>query len=151
VLLSIGGGVGSYSLNLSYDTTQLANYLWNNFLGGTSSSRPLGDAVLDGIDFDIEAGDGEYWDELAKALDGFSSQKKVSLSAAPQCPYHDAYLDSTINTGLFDYVWVQFYNNPQCQYSNGNTNNLVNAWNQRTSSQAKQVFFMCSIYRYFDR
>ena len=62
------------------------------------------------------------------------------MSAAPQCPYPDAYLDSAINTGLFDYVWVQFYYNPQCQYSNGNTNNLVNAWNQWTSSQAKQVF-----------
>ena len=140
MLLSIGGGVGSYSLNLSYDTTQLANYLWNNFLGGTSSSRPLGDAVLDGIDFVIEAGDGKYWDELAKALDGFSSQKKVYLSAAPQCPYPDTYLDSAIETGLFDYVWVQFYNNPQCQYSSGNTINLVDAWNQWTSSKAKQVF-----------
>ncbi|RHN81722.1 putative chitinase [Medicago truncatula] len=140
VLLSIGGGTGSYSLYSSYDASQLANYLWNNFLGGTSSSRPLGDAVLDGIDFDIEAGDGQYWDELAKALDGFSSQKKVYLSAAPQCPYPDAHLDSAIKTGLFDYVWVQFYNNPQCQYSSGNTNNLVDAWNQWTSSQAKQVF-----------
>jgi chitinase len=62
------------------------------------------------------------------------------LSAAPQCPYLDAHLDSAIQTDLFDYVWVQFYNNPQCQYSNGNTANLVNAWNQWTSSQAKQVF-----------
>jgi chitinase len=62
------------------------------------------------------------------------------LSAAPQCPYPDAHLDSAIQTGLFDYVWVQFYNNPGCQYSNGNTANLVNAWNQWTSSQAKQVF-----------
>jgi chitinase len=59
------------------------------------------------------------------------------LSAAPQCPYLDAHLDSAIQTDLFDYVWVQFYNNPQCQYSNGNTANLVNAWNQWTSSQAK--------------
>ncbi|KEH30642.1 acidic endochitinase [Medicago truncatula] len=33
-----------------------------------------------------------------------------------------------------------FYNNPQCRYSNGNTNNLVSAWNQCTSSQAKQMF-----------
>jgi chitinase len=139
VLLSIGGGTGSYSLNSSHDATQLANYLWNNFLGGRSSSRPLGDAVLDGIDFDIEAG-GEHYDDLAKALNGFSSQRRVYLSAAPQCPYPDAHLDSAIKTGLFDYVWVQFYNNPQCQYSSGNTNNLVNAWNQWTSSQAKQVF-----------
>lgn len=139
VLLSLGGGAGSYSLSSADDATQVANYLWNNFLGGTSTSRPLGDAVLDGIDFDIEAG-GEHFDELARALNGFSAQKRVYLSAAPQCPFPDAHLDSAINTGLFDYVWVQFYNNPQCQYSNGNTNNLVNAWTQWTSSQAKQVF-----------
>lgn len=138
VLLSLGGGAGSYSLNSADEATQLATYLWNNFLGGQSSSRPLGDAVLDGIDFDIEAGGGEHWDELARALS--TQQSKVYLAAAPQCPYPDAHLDSAIQTGLFDYVWVQFYNNPPCQYSNGNTNNLVNAWNQWTSSQAKQVF-----------
>jgi chitinase len=143
VLLSLGGvaSAGTYSLSSTAEATNLASYLWDNFLGGTSSSRPLGDAVLDGIDFDIEAG-GEHYDELAKALNGFSpqSQKKIYLSAAPQCPYPDAHLNSAIQTGLFDYVWIQFYNNPGCQYSNGNTANLVNAWNQWTSSQAKQVF-----------
>lgn len=140
MLLSLGGASGSYSLNSADEATQLANYLWNNFLGGQSSSRPLGDAVLDGIDFDIEAGGGSHWDELAKALNGLSSQKKVYLAAAPQCPIPDAHLDSAIQTGLFDYVWVQFYNNPPCQYSSGNTNNLINSWNQWTSSQAKQLF-----------
>ncbi|XP_027355093.1 acidic endochitinase-like isoform X2 [Abrus precatorius] len=140
VLLSLGGGAGSYSLNSADDATQVANYLWNNFLGGQSNSRPLGDAVLDGIDFDIEAGNGAHYDELARALNGFSSQKKVYLAAAPQCPFPDAHLDTAIKTGLFDYVWVQFYNNPPCQYTNGNTNNLLNAWNQWTSSEAKQVF-----------
>ncbi|TKY66411.1 Acidic endochitinase [Spatholobus suberectus] len=140
VLLSIGGASGSYSLSSADDAKNVANYLWNNFLGGKSSSRPLGDAVLDGIDFDIEAGGGAHWDELAKALKGFSSQKKVYLSAAPQCPIPDAHLDTAIKTGLFDYVWVQFYNNPPCQYSSGNTNNLINSWNRWTSSQAKQLF-----------
>ncbi|KAL2326826.1 hypothetical protein Fmac_020253 [Flemingia macrophylla] len=140
VLLSLGGASGSYSLSSADDATQVANYLWNNFLGGQSSTRPLGDAVLDGIDFDIEAGGGEHWDELARALSAFSSQKKVYLSAAPQCPIPDAHLDTAIKTGLFDYVWVQFYNNPPCQYSSGNTNNLINSWNQWTSSQAKQLF-----------
>lgn len=65
VFLSIGGGAGSYSLSSADDARQVGEYLWNNFLGGQSSSRPLGDAVLDGIDFDIEAGT-QYWDELAR-------------------------------------------------------------------------------------
>jgi len=138
VLLSLGGASGSYSLSSADDATQVANYIWNNFLGGQSSSRPLGDAVLDGVDFDIEAGSGNHWDDLARSLKGHNSQ--LLLAAAPQCPIPDAHLDSAIKTGLFDYVWVQFYNNPPCQYSSGNTNSLISSWNQWTSSQAKQLF-----------
>ena len=56
VMLSIGGGVGNYSLASQADAKNVTDYLWNNFLGGQSPSRPLGDAVLDGIDFVIELG-----------------------------------------------------------------------------------------------
>ncbi|KAJ7974110.1 Acidic endochitinase-like protein [Quillaja saponaria] len=70
VILSIGGGAGGYTLASSADARQIATYLWNNFLGGQSSSRPLGDAVLDGIDFDIEGGTNQHWDELATYLSG---------------------------------------------------------------------------------
>ncbi|WKA05880.1 hypothetical protein VitviT2T_023816 [Vitis vinifera] len=139
VLLSIGGASGSYTLISAEDAREVANYLWNNFFGGQSSSRPLGDAVLDGIDFDIEGGTTQHWDELAKALSEFSGQRKVYLSAAPQCPFPDAWLGTAIATGLFDYVWVQFYNNPPCQYS-GNADNLINSWNQWTTIEAGQVF-----------
>jgi chitinase len=47
VLLSLGG---SYGLSSTDEANSVANYLWDNFLGGSSSSRPLGDAVLDGIE-----------------------------------------------------------------------------------------------------
>ncbi|KAH0978837.1 hypothetical protein GBA52_006014 [Prunus armeniaca] len=114
VLLSIGGGAGSYSLTSADDARQVADYLWNNFLGGQANSRPLGDAVLDGIDFDIEAGGGQFWDELARSLSGRAS--KVYLAAAPQCPFPDAHLDDN------------------------NAANLLSAWNQWTSTEAKQVF-----------
>ncbi|KAF5464398.1 hypothetical protein F2P56_014475 [Juglans regia] len=139
VMLSLGGGVGSYSLSSAEDARSVANYLWNNFLGGQSSSRPLGDAVLDGIDFDIEGGKTQNWDELARALSAFSQQKKVYLTAAPQCPFPDAWLKGALDTGLFDYVWVQFYNNPPCQYS-GNADNLKSYWNQWNTIQAGQIF-----------
>ncbi|KAK7270924.1 hypothetical protein RJT34_26445 [Clitoria ternatea] len=141
VLLSLGGFAGSYSLNSADEATQLANFLWTNFLGGLNgNSGPLGNVPLDGIDFDIEAGGGEHWDELARALNAFNQQRKVYLSAAPQCIIPDAHLDSAIKTGLFDFVWVQFYNNPSCQYSTGNTNNLINSWNQWVTVPATQVF-----------
>ncbi|KAL5540866.1 hypothetical protein UlMin_043258 [Ulmus minor] len=106
---------------------------------GGSNSRPFGDAVLDGVDFDIEMGSGQFWDDLARSLSGHSQERKVYLAAAPQCQFRDAHLDGAIQTGLFDYVWVQFYNNPSCHYA-GDPNNLFNSWNQWTSTQAKQVF-----------
>lgn len=140
VLLSLGGSVGSYTLTSADDARQVANYLWNNFLGGQSDSRPFGDAILDGIDFDIETSSVMFWDELARALSAFSSQRKVYLSAAPQCPIPDAHLDTAIKTGLFDYVWIQFYNNPGCQYTT-NADNLLATWNQWISSvQSNQIF-----------
>ncbi|GAB2265125.1 hypothetical protein Dimus_000191 [Dionaea muscipula] len=132
VLLSIGGGVGTYNLSSVADANSVAQYLWNTYLGGTgnSTARPLGAAVLDGIDFDIELGSTLYYNNLARFLASYSSYgRKVYLSAAPQCPFPDAHLGTALKTGLFDYVWVQFYNNPPCEYLNGNTTNLISSWN----------------------
>ncbi|XP_047339305.1 acidic endochitinase-like [Impatiens glandulifera] len=142
VILSIGGGAGSYYLASSDDARQVATYLWNNFLGGTSSSRPLGDAILDGIDFDIEGGTNQHWDELATYLSKYSNRgKKVYLTAAPQCPFPDAWIGNALKTGLFDYVWVQFYNNPPCQYAIGDVTNLEDAWKQWISDiPASKIF-----------
>lgn len=131
VMLSIGGGVNEgYSLSSSKDAKTVADYLWNNFLGGKSSSRPLGDAVLDGIDFDIElGGDGRYYSVLARKLSQHSTYfKKVYLTAAPQCPFPDQHLKGALSTGLFDYVWVQFYNNGQCQYDSKNPSRFQESW-----------------------
>ncbi|CAN1174521.1 Acidic endochitinase [Linum perenne] len=139
VLLSIGGGAGGYDLASTQDAEQVATYLWDNFLGGHSSKRPLGPAVLDGIDFDIEGGTNMYWDDLARSLK--SHNEKIILSAAPQCPFPDAWIGNALKTGLFDYVWVQFYNNPPCQYSSGSISNLEDAWKQWTSAiPAKKIF-----------
>ncbi|KAI3449224.1 hypothetical protein Pfo_005889 [Paulownia fortunei] len=142
VILSIGGGARSYYLSSTEDAREVATYLWNNFLGGKSSVRPLGDAVLDGIDFDIEGGTIRHWDELARFLSAYSKMgKKVYLTAAPQCPFPDAWMGNALKTGLFDYVWVQFYNNPPCQYSPGSISNLVDAWKQWTSDiPATKIF-----------
>ncbi|KAF6154457.1 hypothetical protein GIB67_028349 [Kingdonia uniflora] len=106
VILSIGGETGSYSLTSSEDVRQVAIYLWNNLLGGHSSNRPLGNAVLNGVDFDIEGSSSLYWDDLARYLKGYRKR------------------------GFFDYVWVQFYNNPPCQYTQGALSNLEDAWKQ---------------------
>ncbi|XP_028773274.1 hevamine-A-like [Neltuma alba] len=144
VLLSIGGGVGSYSLSSVQDARNVSKYLWDTFLGGKSSSRPLGDAVLDGIDFDIELGSTQYYDYLARFLKNYgrAGGRRVYISGAPQCPYPDRFLGTALNTGLFDFVWVQFYNNRPCQYANGNITNLVNSWNTWTSSVPAGLIFL---------
>lgn len=144
VFLSLGGAVGSYSLNSASEATDLAAYLWDNFLGGQSNSRPFGDAVLDGIDFDIELGSTQNYEHLARFLKAYSGVggKRVYLGAAPQCPIPDRFLGTALNTGLFDFVWVQFYNNPPCQYANGNITNLVSSWNRWTSTVPAGKIFL---------
>ncbi|XP_021807998.1 acidic endochitinase-like [Prunus avium] len=140
VLLSIGGGFGSYGLSSENDAKNVANYIWNNFLGGRSNSRPLGDAILDGVDFDIEKG-GPHYVTLARMLAAHSTRgRKVYLSAAPQCPFPDQHLNAALSTGLFDYVWVQFYNNPQCEFSSRNPNAFRRYWNRWTSSIRAKIF-----------
>ncbi|KAL6615732.1 hypothetical protein ACP70R_038002 [Stipagrostis hirtigluma subsp. patula] len=144
VLLSLGGSGGSYGLASTDDANSVASYLWDNFLGGSSPSSPLGDAVLDGIDFDIENNNPAHYDDLARALSQLGAQggKKVYLTAAPQCPFPDASLGPALQTGLFDNVWIQFYNNPQCEYANGDTTNLVNAWKAWTGGVTAGSFYL---------
>jgi chitinase len=47
----------------------------------------------------------------------------------------DKYLDKAIKTGLFDYVLVQFYNNPPCQFdgTNSDATLLLQSWKAWTS------------------
>ncbi|XP_021909503.1 hevamine-A-like [Carica papaya] len=108
VLISIGGANGQrQSLADAGDAKYLADYIYNNFLGGSASDRLFGDAVLDGVDFDMESR-SSYLDDLARYLHEHSTpQRKVYLSAAPQCPFPDANIGAALNTGLFDYVWIQ--------------------------------------------
>ncbi|XP_059459146.1 acidic endochitinase-like [Corylus avellana] len=121
VMLSIGGhgGSGSYHLSSAADASSLATYLWDHYLGGESyCGRPFGDAVLDGVDFAIEK-ESKYWDEVAKKLSSFYTQqtkKAYLLTAAPQCPFPDPYLKDAIDTRLFDYISVQFYNHDKCEF-----------------------------------
>lgn len=55
MLLSMGGAAGPYHTQ-SWDPDLLAWWVWNKFLAGEDRtlSRPFGDVILDGIDFDPE-------------------------------------------------------------------------------------------------
>ncbi|XP_006658497.1 acidic endochitinase-like [Oryza brachyantha] len=138
VLLSIGGGMGKYSLASRADAKAVADHLWNVYLGGSSTSRPFGDAVLDGVDLDIELGSSAHYDDLARYLKAYSGRKpagrKVWLTAAPQCPFPDRLLGEALRTGLFDRVHVQFYNNPACNYRASNAAGFTAAWGRWAAS-----------------
>ncbi|KAK2650162.1 hypothetical protein Ddye_017651 [Dipteronia dyeriana] len=68
------------------------------FSRGSVKISPLGDAVIDVLDFVNAEGTNQHWDELARALSEFSQQKKVYLSAAPQCPFPYALLGDELGT-----------------------------------------------------
>lgn len=65
VFLSLGGDSGSVQqIESEKSAIKFADFLWdsfgpnNNKLALLGSPRPFGDAVMDGFDFDIEAGGG---------------------------------------------------------------------------------------------
>ncbi|XP_031375778.1 hevamine-A-like [Punica granatum] len=80
VFLSNGATDGNYSLASKDDAKNMADYLWNSYLGGKSSSRPLREAVLDGIDFTLEAGaPTDFYSDLAGFLSGYSTQGNKAI------------------------------------------------------------------------
>ncbi|XP_028773287.1 hevamine-A-like [Neltuma alba] len=142
IFLSLGGYSSQYTLASAAEAKELADHLWTHYLSGQAIG-PLGLVALNGIDFDIRAGTNLYWDILLRDLYVYTQQKKFYLSAAPQCPIPDYYLDSAMRTGLFDYIWIQFYNNPPCEYTDdGDTHKLINSWNQWTTTYTATKFYV---------
>ncbi|RCH80863.1 Chitinase 1 [Rhizopus stolonifer] len=113
IILSLGGAAGSYGFSSDDQGQQFAQTLWDLFGGGSSDTRPFGDAIIDGVDLDIEGGTSTGYVTFVSALRSkFSAIKSDFLvGAAPQCPFPDAILGAVINTANLDYVNVQFYNN----------------------------------------
>ncbi|KAL0954740.1 hypothetical protein HGRIS_003692 [Hohenbuehelia grisea] len=127
ITLSLGGATGAASFTSDAQAQQFADTIWNLFLGGSSSTRPFGSAVLDGIDLDIEGGGSTGFAAFVTRIRSHANgaSKKYYVTAAPQCPFPDAFLGPTLNAVGFDAVYVQFYNN-FCGLTNFNN---PNAWN----------------------
>ena len=145
VMLSLGGSTGDLTMNSAAQATQVANRLWNLFLGGVDPSltalRPYGSVVLDGIDIGVDiphlssnsavlidhldselASASTYLPTLASNLRNLMSSdtsKAYYLSAAPQCPRPDASIPVPQLLPYVDFFSVQFYNNPSCQLDAG--------------------------------
>ncbi|KAG0191281.1 suppressor of glycerol defect [Apophysomyces sp. BC1034] len=114
ITISLGGSTLGAGFKSSAEATQFAITLWDLFLGGSSATRPFGEAILDGVDLDIENGGSDFYDDFLTELKSKykGATRKYYLTAAPQCVYPDAMLGGPLNSTGFDAVYVQFYNNP---------------------------------------
>ncbi|KAJ6548713.1 glycoside hydrolase superfamily, partial [Mycena capillaripes] len=136
VTLSLGGGgTTTARFATTTDAINFADTIWNDFLGGSGSHRPFGAAVLDGhaiffprVDLDIESGTNTGYADFATRIRSLwagaskpwvysrrvvhanlNSFASYYLTAAPQCPYPDAWVGNALSTVWFDAVHVQFY------------------------------------------
>lgn len=158
VLMSVGGAAGEYHKQ-SLDPDLMAWWMWNKFLGGTDKtvSRPFGDVILDGVDYDPESVDGVGYDRHIHVLRQlYKTQyppREYLITAAPQCADLDYYHKNAVYNILHpapkydaypDIVFVQFYNN-RCSASSHQSKKVTDfnfdMWNkwaeQRTKGKTK--------------
>ncbi|GFF38023.1 endochitinase [Aspergillus udagawae] len=121
VILSLGGAVGAYSLSSQAEAETIGQNLWEaygNTKGSGSVPRPFGSTFVNGWDFDIEsyAGNNYYQYMIKKLRSNFASDpsNKYYITGAPQCPIPEPNMQVIVTNAQFDYLWVQFYNNPGC-------------------------------------
>ncbi|KAL8777726.1 MAG: hypothetical protein Q9213_007741, partial [Squamulea squamosa] len=145
VLLSLGGAQSTTAFSGDQQATEFATKLWNLFGGGNGESaemRPFGSAVVDG--FDIAHTDNEdhstafyttFISSLRTTMNS-SPSKTYYISAAPQCPRPDASIPlSSMQT--MDFVFVQFYNNGDCNIGQPGFAASLKAWSQDLSANGK--------------
>lgn len=130
VFLSLGGAAGSYGFSSDAEGKAYAQTLWDTFGAGSDDSitRPFGDAIVDGFDFDIENNDQTGYVALANELKNIYSQdssKSYYLSASPQCAYPDQNVGDLLSNVELDFAFIQFYNN-YCNLANSEFN--YNTW-----------------------
>ncbi|KAJ7312567.1 glycoside hydrolase superfamily [Mycena albidolilacea] len=132
VTLSLGGGgTTTARFATTADAISFADTIWNDFLGGSSGAhRPFGAAVLDGVDLDIESGTNTGYAAFANRIRTLwaGASKPYYLTAAPQCPYPDAWVGNALSTVPLDAVYVQFYNGLKSYPSSGWNYATWNTW-----------------------
>ena len=123
VFLSIGGADAPGSVTSQADAEGVAFTLWNSYANPSATSgtpRPFGNAFVNGWDLDIESnpnGQNTNYKFLVNKLRSFfplDSKNTYHISGAPQCPLPEANMGDAIDNSKFDYIFIQFYNNPSC-------------------------------------
>ncbi|KAH8169824.1 glycosyl hydrolases family 18 domain-containing protein [Sarocladium implicatum] len=156
VLLSIGGhyndGSNNYAVSSEENGVEFAEFLYKAFgplQDGYTGPRPFDTEetkpAIDGFDFDIEARlDNRGYIAMVETFRELDSS--LFISAAPQCPTDERYfyLADLIEEAEFDALFIQFYNNPQCElYSDSGINyfDWVNVIKNSSKSQNAKLFF----------
>ncbi|KAI7211552.1 glycoside hydrolase [Hortaea werneckii] len=143
IFLSLGGGYpNNYYITDDASGEDFADFLWGAF-GPVSANdgqpRPWGDVAVDGFDFDIESEIsppptdvvGDYRSSgYAAMINHFKydlypqdSSKQYYIFGSPQCVIPDPHFTTVMAEAYFDFLWIQFYNTPQCSARAG-VNNL---------------------------
>ncbi|GAA5799394.1 hypothetical protein HPULCUR_004809 [Helicostylum pulchrum] len=136
ILMSLGGAVGNYGFANDAAGEAFADTLWNIYGAGSSTTRPFGDAVLDGFDLDIEGGGPTGYAAMITRLRSHfatDSSKRYYITGAPQCPFPDAMMGKVMDAVSFDAVFVQFYNNYCSTTSNSFNFDTWDKWAKNTS------------------
>lgn len=120
VILSLGGAAGDHSLSSRQEAETIGQNLWEAY-GNTGRSgipRPFGSTFVNGWDFNLERNSGnQYYQYLiSKLRSNFASDPSNTyyITGAPQCPIPEPNMQEVVTKAQFDYLWVQFYNNPGC-------------------------------------
>lgn len=140
IMLSFGGGVGSYGFTSDSQAVTFANTVWNMFLGGSGAIRPFGNAIFDGVDLDIEGGTQTGYIAFINTLRSYfaASGRQYYISSAPQCFFPDRLgpgAGSPLTEAWFDFIWIQFYNN-WCGLNDYPTNFNFATWAAAMSNAA---------------
>ncbi|GJM95987.1 hypothetical protein PR202_ga12788 [Eleusine coracana subsp. coracana] len=114
---------------------------------GDLSGHPMnGDAVLDGIDFFVDNGGADHYDELAWRLNWYGryggGKKALHLTATPRCGYPDWRLEKALSTGLFERLHVRFYDDANCSYNHAGLKGVMEQWNKWTAKYPRSSVYL---------
>ncbi|KAL8652151.1 MAG: hypothetical protein Q9210_002858 [Variospora velana] len=145
VLLSLGGALATTAFSSDAQASTFATQLWDLFGDGkgerAEGMRPFGRAVLDGFDVDNEDHSTAFYSTFVTALRAAMDTapgdgRKYYISAAPQCPRPDASIPLDAMQ-MMDFVFVQFYNNGDCNVGQPGFEASLRAWSQDLSAKGK--------------
>ncbi|UNI13831.1 Chitinase [Purpureocillium takamizusanense] len=134
VILSIGGVYSADKNNYDVSTTANGEYFADFLYKAFGPYNPANDVprpfdyagehvAVDGFDFDLENPNNTNMKPYIAMANKFRAlDKSLILTAAPQCPLSAGmqHMKELLQSAALDALFIQFYNNPVCDYIPGN-------------------------------